>query len=136
MSTMYDFLTDEVPDYEGYLPVDPQIVLGVSGGKEVNINRGRGRSEERIILSDTSKFWFRVRWNGLKPADQESLFAFYHDPNKACGTGRSFWFSAPTQYDSHTYVVRFDSDWNSFLSNYEIFQVAEMLLYVLVRKAE
>ncbi len=134
--TMYDFLIDTNPDYSGTLSVDPQETMSISGEKEVEIHRGRGRSEERIILSDESKFWVKLQWRVLSEADHETLFSFYNDPTKGCGTARTFWWSPPAQYDSHVYVARFDCRWESFLQNYKNYSIASLLLYVAGRKAE
>lgn len=133
---MYNFLTDVNPDYEATLTVDPQNVITISGQKEVSIHQGRGLSEERVILSDQSQFRIKLQWRYLSEADHSTLFDFYHDPDKGCGRASSFWWEPPAQYDSHTYVVRFDSLWESFLQNYKNYGLASLLLYVLGRKAE
>ncbi|MEW5803721.1 MAG: hypothetical protein AB1847_16630 [bacterium] len=133
--TMYDFLTDVTADYSATLSVDPQDVITISGEKEVEIHRGRGRSEERIILSDQSRFWVKLQWRVLSEADHSTLFDFYHDPAKGCGTGRTFWWQPPAQYEtSHVYVVRFDCRWESFMQNYKNYGIANLLLYVAGRK--
>lgn len=134
--TMYDYLTDVTPDYNGTLSVYPQDVMYIRGGKEVEIHRGRGRSEERIILSDLSKFWIRMQWRGMTEADHSTIFDFFHDPDKGCDKGFSFYWTPPSQYDSHTYVVRFDSSWESFLHSYQIYGIGAITFYVLGRKAE
>jgi hypothetical protein len=135
--TLYDFLTDQVADYSATtMSVDPQEVLTISGEKEVEIHSGRGQSEERIILSDQSKFWVKLQWRSLSEDDHSTLFDFYHDPNKGCGRGRTFQWSPPAQYDNHVYVVRFDCRWESFLQNYKNYGIASIILYVTGRIAE
>lgn len=134
--TLYDFLTDISPDYTATLSVDPQDIIYISGEKEIEIHRGRGRSEERVILSDESKFWVKLQWRYLIEADHSTLFDWYHDPVKACGTARTFWWSPPAQYDAHVYVVRFDCRWESFMQNYKNYGVASLLLYVAGRKPD
>jgi len=133
---MYDFLTDVTPpDYSGTLAVNPRDVMVISGEKEVEIHRGRGRSEERIILSDQSRFWVKLQWRYLSEADHSTLFDFYHDPAKGCGLARTFWWDPPEQYDSsHIYVVRFDCTWESFLQNRKNYGLANLLLYIAGRK--
>ena len=133
---MYEFLPDATPDYEATLSVSPQKIMTLSGGKEIVIHQGRGINEERIILSDQTKFQLKLQWNILTRANWDTLFNWYHDPDKACGVGKSFWWSAPSQYDAHTYVVRFDSLWDSFVESFETFGVPTMLLYVLGRKPD
>lgn len=135
--TLYDYLTDVTPDYDTTtLSVDPQEVMVISGEKEVEIHAGRGRSEERIILSDQSKFWVKLQWRVLSEADHSTIFDFYHDPAKGCSMGQSFKWDPPAQYDSHIYVVRFDSRWESFLQNYKNYGIASLIFYVLGRVAE
>ena len=137
IETLYDFLTDATPDYDYTLVVDPQDVMYISGEKEIEIHRGRGRqAEERIILSDESKFWVKLQWRFLSDADHATLFGVYHDPTKACGTARTFYWTPPTQYDSHTYVVRFDCRWESFLQNYKNYGVTSLIFAVLGRKPD
>ncbi len=137
IETMYDFLTDVNPDYSGTLSVHPQEIMGISGEKEIEIHRGRGgSSEERIILSDQSKFWVNLKWNSLSEEDHSTLFSMYHDSTKGCGTARTFYWVSPTQYDSHIYVVRFDCRWESFLRNYKSYGVASLLLYIVGRKPD
>ena len=134
--SLYDYLTSVTPDYEATLSVDPQDVMVISGEKEVEIHRGRGRSEERIILSDQSKFWVKLQWRYLSETDHSTLFGWYHDPTKGCGTARTFWWSSPAQYDSHVYVVRFDCRWESFMQNYKNYGLANLLLFIVGRKPD
>lgn len=134
--TLYDHLTDQNPDYSATLSVDPQDVITISGEKDVDIHRGYGRSEERIILSEQSRFWVKLQWRYLSEADHSTIFDFYHDSAKGCATARTFWYAFPAQYDSHTYVVRFDCKWESFLQNYKNYGLANLLLYVAGRKPE
>ena len=135
--TLYDFLSDQIADYTATeLSVDPQQAMVISGEKEVEIHRGRGRSEERIILSDESKFWVKLQWNALSEADHSTLFDFYNDPDKGCGQGQTFYWNPPDQYDAHAYTVRFDSRWESFLQNFQNYGIASLVLAVVGRKAE
>ena len=134
--TMYDYLTDTTPDYDATLSVDPQEVMVISGEKDIEIHKGRGWDEERIILSSDSRFWVKLQWRHLSETDHSTLFDFYHDSAKGCGQARSFKWDPPGQYDAHIYVVRFDSRWESFLQNYQNYGIANLLLYVLGRIAE
>lgn len=135
--TVYDFVSDASPDYSSTtLTLDPQQIMVITGEKDVQINSGFGQSEERIILSEDSRFWFKLQWQAMTEAEHSTLFDFYHDSSKGCGTGRSFFFDPPAQYDSHIYVVRFDTKWESFLRTYQNYGVATMLLRILGRQAE
>lgn len=136
--TMFDFLPNATPDYiTTTLTVDPEEVMVVSGEKDVEIHQGRGgSSDERVILSEQSKFWVKLQWRNLSEDDHSTLFDFYHSASKGCGTARTFYWQPPEQYDSHIYVVRFDSKWESFLQNYKNYGVATLILYVPGRKEE
>ena len=134
--TIYDFTTDLTAEYTtAELTVDPQDVMFISGEKDIKINKGYGRAEERVILSSDSRFWVKLQWRVLSAADHSTLFDFYHDSAKGCGIARTFYWVPPTQYDSHTYTVRFDCKWESFLHSYQIYGVANILLAVVGRKA-
>lgn len=136
-NTMFDYLVNVTPDYATTtLSINPQVIMPISGMKDVEIHQGRGLSEERIILSNQSKFWIKLQWNALSEDDHSTLFDFYHDVDKGCGIARSFKWTPPTQYDSHVYVVRFDSNLDSFLNNYKNYGIGSLMLYVLGRIAE
>lgn len=132
--SIVSFLSNVTADYAATLPIDPQEVFGLSGEKYIQINPGYGTSEERIILSSASRFVVKLKWTLLTDADHNSLFDWYHDPVKACGTARSFWWQPPAQYDSNYYVVRFGSRLESFLETYQIYKIASLLLVVLGNK--
>ncbi|MCL6584672.1 MAG: hypothetical protein K6U11_13705 [bacterium] len=134
--TMYDYLPNATPDYTGTLSVDPQEIMVISGEKSIEIHRGIGIAEERVIFSTQTRFQVRLQWQVLSEADHSTLFDFYHNYAKGCGMGRTFYWQPPAQYDNHTYVVRFDSPWESFLRNYKIYGVASLVLVVLGKKTE
>lgn len=134
--TMYDYLDDVTPDYNATLVVNPQGVIYIKGGKEVEVHKTRGRTEERVILSDESMFQIKLQWSALEESEMSTIFDFYNDSSKACGKAYSFIFDMPTQYDSHSYVVRFDSSLDNFLYNYQTYGITNLLLYVLGRIAE
>lgn len=135
--TIYDYVESVNADYTAtQLSVDPQEVMGLSGEPEVEIHRGRGASEERVILSSTPLFRVNLRWRYLSEADHSTLFDFYFDPVKACGIARSFEWVCPAQYCSHTLVTRFDMRWESFMANYKNYSIASLYLAVLGRKPD
>lgn len=134
---MYDFISSLTADYTTTtLSVDPQVVMQIGGEKDIIINKGYGVSEERIILSTQSRFQVKLQWNVLSEADHSTLFDFYHDSAKACGTAKSFYWTPPAQYlaSSHDLTVRFDCRWESFLQNYKNYGISSLLLAVLGKK--
>ncbi len=135
--TIWDFVGDLAADYSATeFTVDPQDVIPISGEKDIEIHKFPGRSEERIIMSEDSRFWVKLQWRYLSEADHSTIFDFYHDSAKGCATAKSFYWVPPTQYSSHIFTVRFDCKWESFLQNYKNYGIANLLLAVLGRKAE
>lgn len=135
--TMYDYLPVATADYsDAVFTVDPQNVMIMQGDKNVKINEGYGVTEERIILSEQSKFNVVLQWTVLSEADHSTIFSFFHDKSKGCAQGRTFLWTPPTQYDSHTYVVRFGSTWESYLRSYQNYGIQNLPLVVLGRVSE
>lgn len=137
VQTMYDFLSDLTADYTtAEMTVDPQDVMLIGGEKDIIPNQGLGVTSEQIILSTQSRFSVKLQWKYLSEADHSTLFSFYHDSTKGCGTARTFYWHPPAQYDAHVYTVRFASKWESFLQNYQNYGIANLVLAVVGRKAE
>ncbi len=136
--TVYDYVQDKTADYSTtQMSVDPQSIMGLTGDFEVEIHKGRGGgNEERIILSTVPSFRVNLRWNCLSEADHSTLFSFYFDSTKACGTARSFEWVTPAQYSSHTLIARFDMTWESFMANYKNYSIASLWLVILGRKPD
>lgn len=136
MATMYDYLPNTTFDYDYTFDIVPQDIIVFEADKEVAIHRGRGINEERVILSNQSLFRIKLTFTYLSQTDHNTIFALFHDSDKACGKAYSFKWAPPSQYDSHTYVVRLDSSWNSFLKNYQNYGIASLWFFVLGRIAE
>jgi len=137
MSTLYDYLPVVSPDYVAYFPIDSYDNAFVVGGeKNVEIHSGYSISEERILFSPQTKFYINLQWSLMSEVDAELLLDFYHNPLKACGTYRSFYFTPVSQYSSvqHTYVVRFNSPLEETFSNVKRYGVGNLQLIVLGRK--
>jgi hypothetical protein len=104
---MYDFLSDAVPDVEQTLTVDPQEIIFEEGEKAIEQHEGDDNSEESIILSTSTVFYVTLIWKNISQSDAGTIFNFYHSADYGCGTAKSFWWTPPSSYDGHTYVVKF-----------------------------
>jgi len=138
ITSIYNLLDEITADYtETTFVVNPQEITVIGGEKDVRINKGYGRSEERVILSDKSRFWLKLQWKVLSEADQNTIFDFFHDPKKGCGIGRSWYFTPPEQHlaAGHDLTCRFDCQLGSFLQNYKIYGIASLTLAILGKKS-
>ncbi|MDD5062222.1 MAG: hypothetical protein PHN44_08095 [Candidatus Marinimicrobia bacterium] len=134
--TMHGYLSDLTADYNYTLSIDPQEVMTIGGESDTMINKGLGVTEERIQLSTQSRFQVKLQWRYLSEADHSTLFDLYHDPNKAAGISKTFYWTPPAQYlASGSCTVRFDCRWESFLQNYKNYGLASLVLAVLGKKA-
>lgn len=104
---IYDFVDDKVPDVEQTLIVSPQQVIFEDGEKNIEQHEGDDDSEESIILSSDTVFYVRLGWQNISQSDAGTIFNFYHSSSYGCGTAKSFWWTPPSSYDGHTYVVKF-----------------------------
>lgn len=140
---LYDFLTDTVPDYPQYFLINDYVVDVIplrNEASDVDIHRRYGRMEGRTLRASESRFWIDLNlcFNHLQVSDREYLFDFYNDPDKACGSYRSFYYQMMSTFESgdHTYVVRFDSSLAGAFQNFRLYRSATLSLYVLGRLAE
>ena len=132
---MYDYISTVTPDYSTTtLSLTPQGVIVEDGSKNVNINEGYGGAEEAVILSSQSVFYVSLQWNAISQSDSGTIFDFYHDIAKACGTARSFKWLHPT--DGHTYVVKFRESLKRFKQNAAIYGFSTLQFKVIGRIAD
>lgn len=105
----YDYLPTKVADKAQTLTLAPQNIWTQIAKKNVVIHPSPdGAYESRINLSGTTVFvWFLVRYDYLNESDAGIVQEFWYDENYGNGMTYTFYFNAP---DSHTYVVRFDCD--------------------------
>jgi hypothetical protein len=139
MGVLYSYLPTKVPDYNSYFPIDSYTDSFIVGGeKSIEIHSNYGTSEERVLFSPQSKFYINLQFSLISEIDEELLFNFYHDENKACGTYRSFYFTPILQYSSeqHTYVVRFNTSLESMMSNIKKYGIGSIQLIVLGKKLD
>ena len=99
---LYDYLDFSVPDYNFYLPVEPQETLIESGEPWQELLLGTGFDEKRIKLGDV-KFYVTLKWPTLTESEMNSLFSFFLAVEKS----KTFKWQNPK--DGYDYVVRFDT---------------------------
>ncbi len=136
MGTMYDRLTNLAADYNYTFTLNVQNAMVIRCKKDDDIHDFGGNSEERIIQNSDSQFWIVIQWSYLSSTDHATLFDLFNDPDKACGIANTWYFTPPSQYDAHVYVVRFDCDLETVLRNYQNYSAGNVILRVLGRKAE
>ena len=73
---LYDYLDFSIPDYNYYLPVEPQETLIEGGEPWQELLLGTGFDEKRIRLGDV-KFYVTLKWPTLTESEMNSLFSFY-----------------------------------------------------------
>lgn len=138
MATKWDFLPDLTPDYEQEITLTPQTFDQATPVREedVAIHYARGLSQERIIFATQVYSIFTLGWNIMLESDFETLLDWYEDPDKACRTGRSFYYTPPVNFNSvsRTYVVRFMDVLETVFQDFKIYKIANLRFEVLGRK--
>ena len=138
MATLWDYLPDLVPDYVYEITLTPQAFVQSIPVRDddIEVHYGVGTSEERIIFATQVLAIFTLTWNIMTEADFETLLDWYEDPNKACRTGNSFYYTPPITFSSvvKTYVVRFLTPLEVAFQDFKIYKVATLQFEVLGRK--
>jgi hypothetical protein len=131
---MWDFLSASpvTADYTAAtFDVHPQAVLIEDGTKDQVINEADDGSEERISLSDDSIFYVTMQWAKISESDAGIIMDYWHDPAKANGIAKSFYWAHPK--DTHTYTARFNSKLSRGISAANYQQVDQISLKILGR---
>lgn len=106
---MYDYLSLLAPDNNVTLATPcPQKVLVEHGLRNQVVHLADDDSEERIGFSTGTIFDVTLIWRALSESDAGTILDFYFDTAKGDARLKSFKWAHPT--DTHTYVVRFNSD--------------------------
>jgi len=121
---MKDYLDFSVPDYNYYLPVEPQEVMVERGEPWQEILLGSGFDEKRINLGDV-KFYVTLKWPTLTESESNSLFSFYLAVLKS----KTFRWQNPK--DGYDYVVRFDTGMKRPISAGGLYSIEPVRLRVL-----
>ena len=121
---LYDYLDFSVPDYNFYLPVEPQEVMIERGEPWQEILLGSGFDEKRIKLGDV-KFYVTLKWPTLTEDEMNDLFSFYLAVEKL----KTFRWQNPK--DGYDYVVRFDTGIKRSMAAGGLYSVEPVRLRVL-----
>ncbi len=106
---MYRYLSYATPDCTDILSVRPQNILVQTGQKSQVIHDCDDGSVSVVGLSSASFFDVELQWDYISDADRSTIFELFHDPTKANGSARTFYWQHPIQVDGADvlYVVRF-----------------------------
>ena len=121
---MKNYLDFSVPDYNYYLPVEPQEVMVERGEPWQEILLGSGFDEKRINLGDV-KFYVTLKWPTLTESESNSLFSFYLAVLKS----KTFRWQNPK--DEYNYVVRFDTGIKRSIAAGGLYSIEPVRLRVL-----
>ncbi len=112
-----------LPDYDYFLPVEPQEAIEETQEPWQVILQGTGYEEKRISLGDT-KSYVTLRWPLLTREQADNLFAFYLVVEKK----KTFKWTNPR--DSQIYVVRFDEDFKRTVQASKVYSIEPIKLRV------
>ena len=107
---MYDYLTTITPDNDVTLSVDVRGVISEQGSGNVVFHTGDDGSEKRIKLGGHGKrkFFVTLPWSALSESDSGTIMDYFWDSQKGDQGHKSIKW---THHDGHTYVVRFEPEW-------------------------
>ena len=106
---MYRYLSPVTADCSDILIISPQSIMPIKGRKnQVEHEFEDGRCDV-VSISDNSIFEITLQWDYVTDAERSTIFELYHNPLKANGAGRSFYWRHPIKVDGvyKTYTVRF-----------------------------
>lgn len=105
---MFNYLGSKTADYTTTtLQVSPQVSLPMAGDKSQVMHDLDDGSLSVVGLSSTSFFDVQLQWSYINETDKVTIMDFWHNPLKADGRRRTFYWLHPT--DGHTYTAQFTS---------------------------
>lgn len=108
MVNMATYLSTAVADYTAEtLSFLPQDVMTEQGQKRQYYHE-YDDGELEVVTTSNSFFDVSIKWDWISNGDADTLLSFYHDPLKANGKARSFYWDHPL--DGETYVAKFTCD--------------------------
>lgn len=112
---MYDYLSSATVNFtSSALQVSPQRQVKEIGNKNQIVRFGDDGSEERITYSSNPIFYVTLMWANERSTDIGTIMDYYYSTSKGNGVSRSFkWYN---HADQHTYVARFDGEFNRNIS--------------------
>lgn len=105
---MYNYLGPKTADYTAeILQIKSQVIIPETGNKSQVVHGFDDGSVSVVGLSSSSFFDVQLQWPRILPADKIMIMDLWHNPAKADGLRRSFYWAHPT--DKHIYTVKFTS---------------------------
>lgn len=105
--TMWDFLPVLTADYDYTLDISPHKILPMTGDKSQLVHKKDNGSISVYTISSQSYFDVEVTWDILVSVDYAVIFDLWHNPLKANGMGRTFYWEHPLE--NLVYTARFMS---------------------------
>jgi len=121
---LYDYLDFSIPDYNYYLPIEPQETMVERGEPWQEVLLGSGFDEKRIKLGGV-KFYVTLKWPTLTKSESNDLFSFYLVVEKS----KTFRWQNPK--DGYDYVVRFDTEMKRLILAGGLYSIEPVRLKVL-----
>jgi hypothetical protein len=121
---MHTYLQEKTADYQQILIIDPTTVMPVTGDKNQVLHEFDDGSSAVVEISNQSVFNVQCQWDYRNDVDFELIFHWWHDPLKANGRARTFYWRHPVpmglagQY--RYYTVRFMTELRTSFSPYLI----------------
>ena len=105
---MYNYLLPKTADYTTeILSIPSQVLIPQTGNKDQVIHTFYGGGVAVVTMSNTSFFDISIQWTNISAANKIILMDLWHNPLKANGRDRTFYWTHPK--DGHTYTARFMS---------------------------
>jgi hypothetical protein len=103
---MKTYLSNKVADYPQILTINPTTVMPVTGDKNQVVLEYDDVNIDVISVCDQSVFTLQLQWEYRNDTDRDIIFNWWHDPLKANGRARTFYWQHPVLTTEY-YTVRF-----------------------------
>jgi hypothetical protein len=103
---MKTYLSSKVADYQEILTLNPTTVMPITGDKNQVVHEYDDTNISVVSISDQSFFIMQLQWEYRDDTDRNLVFDWWHNPLKANGRARSFYWQHPVFTDEY-YTIRF-----------------------------
>lgn len=105
---MYRYLPVKPANYNYTLDIPSQVSMPVTGDKNQTVHTFDDQSVAVVTASSQSCFDIVLEWSYISEANKDIIQDLWHNPAKANGRARTFYWRNPI--DSRDYTVRFMSE--------------------------
>lgn len=92
---MHTYLENKTADYTEILIINPTTMMPVSGDKNQVLHEFDDGGLSVVEISNQSVFNIQCQWEYRNDEDFELIFHWWHDPLKANGRARTFYWRHP-----------------------------------------